>query len=130
MGDFKKLEVFNGGHALAINVIQASANMRGPVALAIKWQMVRAALSVPTNIVEGSAKGSDRDFARFIKISVGSLSELEYHLIVAKDTELLSQTLFESLFSQLVTERKKLVTFLHRLNASIASAASKADSRV
>lgn len=77
MADFKKLEVFHKSHALALNVIRISASLRGPIALTIKSQMVRAALSVPTNIVEGSAKGSDRDFARFIKISLGFVSELE-----------------------------------------------------
>lgn len=130
MADLKKLDVFHGGHALALNVIRASASMRGPIALAIKGQMVRAALSVPTNIVEGSAKGGDREFARFVKIAIGSLSELEYHLTVAVDTELISQATFESLFGQLVTERKRLVNFLHRLNASINASVSKADSKV
>jgi len=130
VADFKKLDVFRGGHALALNVIRTSASMRGPIALAIKGQMVRAALSVPTNIVEGSAKGSDREFARFVRIAIGSLSELEYHLMVAADTELISQTTFESLFGQLVSERKKLVNFLHRLKASIDASASKAGSKV
>lgn len=118
MADFRKLEAFPKAHSLALNVIREAAGMRGPIAMAIKGQMVRAALSVPTNIVEGSAKESDRDYARFISISIGSLSELEYHLMVASDTELISQTHFESLFHQLVEVRKMLSSLLRRLKSS------------
>jgi S23 ribosomal protein. len=126
MADFKKLDVFHKSHALALNVIRISSGMRGPIALAIKSQMVRAALSVPTNIVEGSAKGSDREFARFIKISLGSVSELEYHLIVAADTQLISQQTFQRLFDQLVDVRKMLTGFLQTLQLSADSSALKA----
>lgn len=126
MADFKKLEVFHKSHALALNVIRTSANMRGSVALAIKGQMVRAALSVATNIVEGSAKGSDREFARFVKISIGSVSELEYHLMVAADTALLSQQTFERLFDQLVDVRKMLTGLLQTLQLSADRSTLKA----
>jgi four helix bundle protein len=103
--------------------------MRGPIGMAIKGQMLRSALSVPTNIVEGSVRGSDRDYARFIKISIGSLSELEYHLMVASDTELISHVSFQSLFDQVVDVRKMLNGFHRRLIASADRSASKADSR-
>jgi four helix bundle protein len=55
MADFKKLDVFHKAHALALATVKVSAGMRGYVGTGIKSQMVRAALSVPTNIVEGSA---------------------------------------------------------------------------
>ena len=129
MSDFKKLEVFHKSHALALNVIRVSTGMRGPIALTIKSQMVRAALSVPTNIVEGSAKGSDRDFARFLKISLGSVSELEYHLMIAVDTQLISQSAFEGLFDQLVAVRKMLTGVLQTLQLSADASALKARRR-
>jgi four helix bundle protein len=126
MADFKKLAVFHKSHALALNVIRVSAGMRGPIALTIRSQMVRAALSVPTNIVEGSAKGSDREFARFTKISLGSVSELEYHLMIAVDTGLISQPTFERLFDQVVDVRKMLTEFLQTLQLSVDTSALKA----
>lgn len=136
MADFKKLKVFHKAHALALNVIRLVAKIRGPIALAIKGQMVRAALSVPTNIVEGSIKGSDRDYARFVMISIGSLSELEYHLMVARDTNLISNGDFDSLFGQLVDVRKMLTGFHRRLKltanasrSSVNAPVSKANSR-
>lgn len=126
MADFKKLEVFHKSHALALNVIRISAGMRGPIAATIKAQMVRAALSVPTNIVEGSAKGSDREFARFTRISLGSVSELEYHLMVAADTKLINEPTFQSLFDQLVDVRKMLTGLLQTLQLSADTSALKA----
>jgi four helix bundle protein len=129
MADFRKLEVFDKAHALALTVIRASAEMRGPIAQLIKTQMVRAALSVPTNVVEGSAKDSDRDYARYVSISIGSSSELEYHLLVARDSGLMSEMTFQSLLDQLIDVRKMLTGLRRRLKASADAAGSKAGSR-
>ena len=118
VANFKNLDVFHKAHSLALNVIQVSVVMRGPVGLAIKGQMVRAALSVPTNIVEGSAKGSDHEFARFAYIAMGSLSELEYHLIVAKDITLVTERDFNRLTEKLIDIRKMLTGLHRRLKSS------------
>ncbi len=54
-------------------------------------QMRRAALSVPANIAEGSAKQGSRELRRYLNISLGSLSELSYYLLFARDRGLLTQ---------------------------------------
>lgn len=115
MADFKRLHVWRKAHALALNAHRVSAGMRGTGSSVLRNQLIRAALSVPSNIVEGSAKHGDREFARFVKIALGSLSELEYHLIVANDMGWIRQTDFESLVDQLVDVRKMLTGFLKRL---------------
>ena len=55
-------------------------------------QMRRAAVSVPSNIAEGAARGSQRELAQFLVIARGSLSELETQLIIAKELNYLSET--------------------------------------
>lgn len=88
-------------------------------------------MSVPANIVEGSAKPGDREFARFVKIAIGSLSELEYHLIVAHDLGRIRQIDFESLLDQLTDVRKMLTGLLRRLveSASMPQEEQKARGR-
>jgi four helix bundle protein len=72
-------------------------------------------MSIPANIVEGTARGSDPDFARFVKISIGSTTELEYHLIMARDSAIISRSDFDSLSDQAILIRKMLYALLRRL---------------
>jgi len=83
--------------------------------------MVRAALSIPTNIVEGTGKQSRREFARFLRIALGSGTELEYHLLVAHDIKAMSATDYASLKRQTVEVKK----MLHALLAFVAGNGAK-----
>jgi four helix bundle protein len=79
--------------------------------------MIRAAMSVPANIVEGRGQRSERDFARFLGYALNSTSELEYHLTVARDMRVITLTDFKSLVAQTIEVRKMLYGLLKRLNA-------------
>jgi len=72
-------------------VFSVAASIKGGPAHVLRDQICRAALSVPANIAEGSAKSGDREFARFLKIARGSLAELESHLIIAVDIGAISE---------------------------------------
>ena len=65
-------------------------------------------MSVPTNLVEGCGQQSRREFGRFIKISLNSASELEYHLLLAKDLDAMREERYKSLTDQTVSVRKML----------------------
>jgi four helix bundle protein len=119
MGDFKKLDVWRKAHALLLNVYRSTKRIRGAEHISLRSQTVRAAMSVSTNIVDGNGKRSPRDFIRFLGYSIDSATELEYHLTVARDLELLSQNDFRSLVDQLVEVRKMhcgLFNYLSRNN--------------
>ncbi len=77
--------------------------------------MVRAAMSIPANIVEGRGQGSDRAFARYLRISLNSTSELEYHLIAARDIGAISEGDYLTLLSQTIEVRKMIHGLLGRL---------------
>jgi len=77
--------------------------------------MVRAAISISTNIVEGSSQHSRREFGRFIRFALNSASELEYHLIVARDINAIDGRDFEALASQTAEIRKMLHGLLLRV---------------
>jgi len=108
VSDYKKLEVWRKAHALALDVHRVATRIRGPDNASLRNQLIRAAMSIPTNIVEGSGQKSGKEFARFIGFALNSASELEYHLLVAHDIGLMSATDFESLSSRTVEMRKML----------------------
>lgn len=76
-------------------------------------------LSITANIVEGREKESEAEFAHHPGIAKGSVTELEEHLISAKDLGLISESDFKSLVDQLVEVRKMLSGLLRRLRKSI-----------
>ena len=63
-------------------------------------QIRRAVISVPANIVEGSSKQSTKDFIRFLNISMGSLKELENHLIISQRLKLINEIELQSLLNK------------------------------
>ena len=77
--------------------------------------MVRAAMSIPTNIVEGRGQKSEREFARFLRIALNSGSELQYHLIVALELRMIQEKDFTSLSDQATEVRKMIHGLLTRL---------------
>jgi four helix bundle protein len=82
VSDFKRLQVWRKAHALALNVHRVAARIRGAHNASLRSQLLRAAMSVPTNIVEGTGQRSGKEFGRFLDIAIKSASEVEYHLII------------------------------------------------
>jgi four helix bundle protein len=115
VSDFKKLKVWRKAHALALNVHRVAGRIRGSKHAALRNQMSRAAMSIPTNLVEGAGQESGKEFARFISISLNSSSELEYHLIVGRDMRAIKISDFESLSSQTIEVRKMLYGLRNRV---------------
>ena len=83
MHNFRKLDTWLDGVELADTIYTLTASFPKTEIYGPSSQMQRAAVSVPSNIAEGSGKGSDRDFARFVSISLGSLFELETQIEIA-----------------------------------------------
>ncbi len=69
-------------------------------------QITRSAVSIPSNIAEGASRTSEKDFARFLEISLGSCFELETQLRIAKCRKYNSKTNFENLIKKTVSLQK------------------------
>lgn len=108
MSDFKKLRVWRKAHALTLNVHRIAASIRGSQHAPLRSQMVRAAMSMSANIVEGREQESEREFARFLGYALASTSELEYHCIVARDVRAITDTDFSTTLEELIDVRKML----------------------
>jgi four helix bundle protein len=85
MQDFRKLLVWQKSHELVLQVYRISRDFPREELFGLTSQMRRAAVSIPSNIAEGTGRGSDADFARFLIIAMGSSSELEYQLLLSRD---------------------------------------------
>ena len=114
--DFKKLRVWNKAHALALNAERVAAEIRDAGHKPLRSQLNRAAMSIPTNIVEGRAKKTDRDFARYLGYALGSACELEYHIILARDVGAMSEADFDTLMRQVVDIKRMLHGLIERLS--------------
>ncbi len=84
MRDPKTLKVFEKANELARDVYLFTANFPSEEKFHLVTQIRRAAVSVPSNLVEGCSRASEKDFARFVEIALGSAMECEYQLGLAK----------------------------------------------
>ncbi len=129
MADFKKLVVWRKAHDLALEVHRVAAGIRERSHASLRSQMTRAADSMPANIVEGRAHPSEREFRRYLRIAVSSASELEYHLIKARDIGAIRQRDFLSLMNRLIEVRKMLYGLIRRIDLRTGEGAELARTR-
>ena len=85
MQDFRNLQVWQRSHKLVLDLYRASQNFPPVERYGLTSQLRRAILSVPTNIAEGSRRVAPREYAQFLNIAQGSLSESEYLVQVGRD---------------------------------------------
>ena len=129
MSDFRKLDVWHNSHALVLNVHGAIKKIRGSDYSSLRSQMLRAGMSIPTNLVEGVGQKTAREFARFIRISLNSANELEYHLVLARDLEVMPPEEFSTLVAQTIQVRKMLHGLLRRVDGRSGDGGQKASPR-
>jgi four helix bundle protein len=113
MRDYKKLEVWKKSHDMYI-YIKKNLTVKFPKEerYELTSQLLRAALSVPLNIVEGCGRFTDRDFARFLDISLGSTNESDYCCYAALELKYISREEYEQVNKLLNEVRAMLITFL------------------
>jgi len=109
MRDFKKLEVWKKSHQLNLFVyLTLLPKLPKSEQYDLTSQTKRAAYSIPLNIVEGSGRFTEKDFAHFLDQALGSAHELEYCCLMSKDLSYIDQDLFEKT-NQLINEVKAML---------------------
>jgi four helix bundle protein len=117
MKDFRELKVWQKAHELTLSIYRVTAGFPPEERYALTNQLRRAGASIAANLAEGCGRSGDGEFARFCLIALGSASELEYPLLLARDFRLIPLETYEELAPR-TTEVKRMLTALHqRLNA-------------
>ncbi len=117
MQNFRNLNVWHRGHQLTLEIYKVTKSFPKNELYGLTSQLRRACSSIPTNLAEGCGQGSDAQLARFAQIAMGSASEVEYHLLLAKDLEYLSETIYSQLNAQIIEIKKMLTSFVKKLKA-------------
>ncbi len=89
MHQYERLELWKRGVALAAKVHVGARIARRWSDRSLWSQITRAAVSIPANVAEGAQRGSDREFARFLGIAMGSAAELHTLLYLAGEIDVL-----------------------------------------
>ena len=117
MKDFKSLAVWQKAHQLTLDIYKATIDFPKQELYGLTSQIRRASASIPANIAEGCGRGSDAELNRFCHIAMGSASELEYHLLLARDLGLVGSAVFARLNPQIEEVKRMLTGFIKKLTA-------------
>jgi four helix bundle protein len=118
MRDFKKFEVWQLSHQLTLTIYKSTKTFPKEELFGLTSQIRRSFASIGYNISEGSGRNSDKEFANFINIALGSSNEAENQLILAKDLDYLTEIDYNNLLEELTILKKKLVSLWNRLNGN------------
>jgi len=117
MRDFRTLQVWEKAHQLTLAVYKATATFPQAELYGLTSQIRRASASIPANIAEGCGRETERELARFMCIAAGSASELEYHLLLARDLGFLQSPTYTDLHTQVTEIKRMLTAFIKKLKA-------------
>jgi four helix bundle protein len=115
--NFRNLKVWGKAHALTLDVYRLSKSFPREEMYGLTSQMRRASASIGANIAEGSCRRGDVDFARFLQIAAGSAAELEYHLLLSRDLELLEESDYQRVSDEAVEVKRMLAALMQKLRA-------------
>ena len=117
MGDFRKLEVWQKSQRLVSSVYRVTGTFPAAERYGLSSQMRRAAVSISANLAEGCGRMGDVELRRFVRISLGSLSELECELLLATDLDFLKA----EASCQLLEEVRAIRGMLQNLHRALPS---------
>ena len=115
MRDFHKLIIWQRSHQLVLNVYSISKLFPKDELFGLTSQIRRAVSSIPTNIAEGCGRASNKDFAHFLQIAIGSAAEVEYELLLAHDLNYINENDYQTLTEETVAVRKMIIKYQSEL---------------
>lgn len=118
MRDFRQLKVWEKAHAVALVSYQITKDFPKYEIFGLAAQVRRCSVSIPANIAEGCGRLGNTELHRFLQIECGSVNELEYHFLLAKDLGYISPNGYDSMQKQVLELKRMLVALTRRVAAA------------
>lgn len=115
MRDFHNLGIWRRSHQLTLDVYQATKSFPNEELFGLTSQLRRAVSSIPTNIAEGCGRATNKDFAHFLQIAIGSSTEVEYELLLAYDLNYINDNDYRVLTDETIAVRKMIIKYRSEL---------------
>jgi four helix bundle protein len=112
---FRRLSVWEKAHELTLRVFNATEGAQYRKFPGLVGQLRRAIAAIPANIAEGAGHSTDPQFNRFLEIAVASAHEADYHMLLAKDLQVLSSREYAQLEARLSEVRQMLIGLRKRV---------------
>jgi four helix bundle protein len=119
MRNFKNLQIWKNGINIVKQTYQLSKKLPSEEKFGLRSQVCRASVSIPSNIAEGCSRDSDLEFKRFLEISLGSAFELEKHMIIMQEIDLIDLKSLEPLFDQIDKEQRSINKLITKIKENI-----------
>ncbi len=117
MRDFKKLHIWQRG----IQIVKAAYQLTNMLHVNEKYNLIsqinRSAVSIPSNIAEGSSRKSEKDYYRFLEIALGSCFELETQILLLSELELAAPSLIADILESVKIEQQQISTLMNKLHS-------------
>lgn len=113
--DTGKLIVWQKSHRLVLKIYELTKTFPKEEQYALTTQIRRAAVSIPSNIVEGKARGFSKDYKRFLLMARGSLEELKYQMLLARDLHYIDEQKYRDIFKDMDEVGRLLGGLIKRL---------------
>lgn len=114
--DTSKLIAWQKAHELALKIYETTKDFPKDEHFGLTSQIRRAAVSIPSNIVEGKARGSKTEYRRFLLIARGSLEEVKYQLLLAKDLHYIDEQNYKNVLNLSMTTGRLLAGLIKKLD--------------
>ena len=120
MRDYKKFTVWQSSHMLVTKIYkEIIPDFPDSEKYGLSSQVRRAAYSIPLNIVEGCGRTSDKEFTRFLEISLGSAHELEYCLLLSKDLAFITEEQYQKSNKMINSLKAMIITLIKKIRSSM-----------
>jgi len=116
---YKELKVWKKGVEIVDRIYEITEDFPQKELYVLTSQMQRSAISIPSNIAEGFARGHTAEYRQFLRTALGSCAELETQLIIAHRRNYTSQTKTESLQENLDHESRMIMNLIKSLNKNV-----------